>query len=54
MKEIIKDARRRTKERNEMDFCSKLAFFAGIVALVALLLWLGVIVDTLSELIMIA
>ena len=42
---LIKDTKKRTADRNKMDTMSQVAIFAGLVALVTLLLWGGVIVD---------
>ena len=41
----IRDTKRRTADRNKMDTMSVVAILAGLVALVALLLWAGTIVD---------
>lgn len=47
MEHLIKDTKKRTAERNEMDTMSKVAITAGFIAFIAVLLYAGVVVDAI-------
>ena len=47
---LIRDARRRTKQRNELDIMSMVAIGAGVVMLLTVLWYWGFVVDVIISL----
>ena len=50
---LIKDTKKRTAQRNELDTMSRVAIGAGLIALLAVLWYAGAVVDAIIGVILI-